>query len=131
MTHMIFGTVANLRCEEAGALLGMSEGSFRRWKARFDEEGEAGLIDKRGVLPSNRKAQDWESRLVIKLYADKYRGFNIKHYHLFLVEEHGLNRSYSFVKRTLEDAKLITKSKRGGDHPVCAKTGCSFLQFPL
>jgi transposase len=105
-----------LTCEEAGALLGMGERSFRRWKARFEAEGEAGLADKRVGKPSNRKAQDSETKLVNQLYAEKYHGFNVKHYHQFLVEHHGLNRGYSFVKRTLEEAKLITKSKRGGDH---------------
>jgi transposase len=105
-----------LNCEEAGALLGISERSFRRWKDRFEAEGESGLADRRVGKPSNRKAQDWESNLVIKLYAEKYRGFNVSHYHNFLVRNHDFKRGYDFVKRTLEKSKLISKSTRGGKH---------------
>ena len=60
------------------ALLGMSERSFRRWKKRFQAEGEAGLGDKRVGKVSNRKALDSETKLVNQLYAEKYSGFNVK-----------------------------------------------------
>ena len=32
---------------EAAELLGVSERTFRRWSQRYDEAGEAGLLDKR------------------------------------------------------------------------------------
>jgi hypothetical protein len=32
---------------EAGELLGMSERQFRRYRDRFEEEGDAGLVDRR------------------------------------------------------------------------------------
>jgi chromosome condensin MukBEF ATPase and DNA-binding subunit MukB len=38
---------------EAGELLGMSERQFRRYRERFEEEGEAGLIDRRLGQPSS------------------------------------------------------------------------------
>lgn len=105
-----------LSCLDAGSLLGMSERSFRRWKVRFELEGESGLQDRRVGKPSPRKAQEAETRLVIRLYEERYRGFNVRHYHHFLVEHHGLARGYSFTKRTLEAAGLVHKGKRGGDH---------------
>lgn len=105
-----------LSCTEAGELLGISERSFRRWKRRYEADGASGLLDKRVGRPSNRRAQDSETRLVNRLYDEKYRGFNVSHYHHYLVEHHGFSRSYSFVQRALEKSGLITKSKRGGDH---------------
>ena len=105
-----------LTCDEAGLLLGMSERSFRRWKARYEADGEFGLADGRVGKVSSRKAQDAETKLVNRLYAEQYHGFNVAHYHQFLVEHHGLNRSYDFVKRTLAESRLVLPSKRGGDH---------------
>ena len=107
------GTIS---CSEAGFLLGMSERSFRRWKHRYEEFGEDGLRDNRVGKVSPRRGLDSEAQLINNLYRERYRGFNVRHYHHFLVENHGLGRSYSFVKRTLEKEGLITKSKRGGDH---------------
>ena len=102
--------------EEAGAMLGMSERTFRRWKRRFDAEGEEGLKDRRVGKPSRLRAADKEVALVTRLYAEKYRGFNVQHFHNFLVWEHGLDRSYSWVKRALEGAGLVKPGKQGGDH---------------
>lgn len=103
-------------CEEAGSLLGMSERTFRRWKRRFEAEGEEGLKDRRVGKPSRLRAPDKEVALVTRLYAERYRGFNVAHFHNFLVWEHGLDRSYSWVKRALEAACLVTPGRQGGDH---------------
>ena len=37
---------AELNQEEAAELLGVSERTFRRWTRRYEEEGEAGLVDR-------------------------------------------------------------------------------------
>jgi transposase len=41
---------------EAGEMLGMSERTFRRWQARYREDGAAGLRDRRIGQPSPRRA---------------------------------------------------------------------------
>ena len=38
---------AELNQEEAAELLGVSERTFRRWTRRYEEDGEAGLADRR------------------------------------------------------------------------------------
>jgi transposase-like protein len=38
---------AELNQAEAAELLGVSERTFRRWTRRYEEEGEAGLVDRR------------------------------------------------------------------------------------
>src|SRR5438477_5240366 len=40
---------------EAAELMGVSEQTFRRWTRRFEEEGEAGLVDRRLGKPSPRR----------------------------------------------------------------------------
>lgn len=37
---------------EAAELLGMGERTFRRWRRRFESEGEAGLLDRRPGAPA-------------------------------------------------------------------------------
>ena len=46
---------AELNQEEAAELLGVSERTFRRWTRRYEEEGEAGLIDRRLGKTSGRR----------------------------------------------------------------------------
>jgi hypothetical protein len=46
---------AELNQIEAGELLGISERTFRRWCRRFEDEGEAGLLDRRLGRPSPKK----------------------------------------------------------------------------
>jgi len=44
---------------EAAELLGVGERTFRRWRERFEDEGEAGLLDRRlGKASSKRVPQD-------------------------------------------------------------------------
>jgi len=41
---------------EAAELLGIGERTFRRWRQRFEDEGEAGLLDRRlGVRASGKR----------------------------------------------------------------------------
>ena len=47
--------LAELNEEEAAELLGVSERTFRRWRDRYDEEGEAGLLDRRLGKASGRR----------------------------------------------------------------------------
>src|ERR1700733_14496431 len=46
---------AELNQEEAAELLGVSERTFRRWTRRYEDEGEAGLIDRRLGKASGRR----------------------------------------------------------------------------
>ena len=46
---------AELSQEEAAELLGVSERTFRRWARRYEEDGEAGLVDRRLGKASGRR----------------------------------------------------------------------------
>src|SRR5580693_2285682 len=74
------------RCEqgrlsklEAAELLGINERTFRRWCRRYEEEGEAGLLDRRLGKPSARRVPAGEVEEVGRLYQDRYAGFTAKH----------------------------------------------------
>src|ERR1019366_3342013 len=74
---------------EAAELLGVGARTFRRWRQRFEDEGEAGLLDRRpGKVSGKRVPQDWEAE-VAALYKARYAGFTVKHFHEHLVCDHG------------------------------------------
>src|SRR5262252_9860137 len=62
---------------EAGELLGMSERQFRRYRERFEEEGEAALVDRRLGKPSPRRIEADEIDRMLQLYRTTYRGWNV------------------------------------------------------
>ena len=105
-----------LTTEEASELLGVSVSSFYRKRERYEEEGFEGLKDGRLRRLSPFKAADAEVQRITRLYADKYRGFNVKHFHEFACREHGLKYGYTWTKNQLEKVGLVRRSKRGGDH---------------
>jgi hypothetical protein len=83
---------------------------------RFEEEGFDGRFDYRLGKPSANRAEDRTVQKMTRLYEERYRGFNVKHFHEYAQREHGLKYSYTWAKNTLEKAGLIRKGKRGGDH---------------
>src|SRR6185369_1262711 len=83
---------------EAGELLGMSERQFRRYRERFEEEGEAGLLDRRFGKPSPKRVGAAEIERMLQLYRTVYRGWNVKHFHEDGVGDHKFAWGYSWTK---------------------------------
>jgi hypothetical protein len=69
-------------------LLGVSERTFRRWRAH-EEDGEAGLADRRVRQASGRRVSADRAEEVERLYRGRYQGFTVKHFHEHLVRDHG------------------------------------------
>lgn len=105
-----------LSSEEAAMILGCSNRHFLRLRARYDEDGVAGLRDGRVGRVSKRRAADAEVGRVTKLYRERYDGFNVRHFHEFAKREHGLERGYTWTRTVLAKAGLVAPSKRGGPH---------------
>ena len=59
---------------EAAALLGVSERTFRRWQGRYEEEGEAGLLDRRLGKASGKRVPVDREQEVETLYRQRYAG---------------------------------------------------------
>ena len=101
---------------EAAVILGMSPRSLRRWRQRYVEYGYDGLFDRRTCRPSPRRAPFEEVEKILRLYREKYHGFNVYHYHVILKREQNVTLSYSFVKEALQQAGLVEKKRKRGRH---------------
>src|ERR1044071_3318573 len=66
---------------EAGEMLGMSERQFRRYRERFEEDGEAGLIDRRLGKPSPKRIAAGELDRMLELYRATDRGRDGEAFH--------------------------------------------------
>ena len=100
---------------EAGELLGMSERQFRRYRERFEEEGEAGLIDRRLGKVSPQRIGD-RDRLDARSLPEVYRGWNVKHFHEHGLRDHRFRWGYTWTKTQLHTAGLVERAKRRGAH---------------
>jgi transposase len=101
---------------EAGELLGVSERQFRRYRDRYEEAGLEGLIDRRLGKPSPKRVPARDLRLMLELYRDAYRGWNVKHFHEHLVRDHNFRWGYTWVKVQLHAAGLVERARRRGAH---------------
>jgi hypothetical protein len=101
---------------EAGELLGMSERQFRRYRDRFEEEGEAGLVDRRLGKPSEKRITADETDRMLELYRTVYRGWNVKHFYEHGARDHKFAWGYTWTKAQLHTAGLVERAKRRGAH---------------
>lgn len=107
------GTVTQV---EAAEMLGVSERTFRRWQARYRDEGPQGLGDRRIGKPSSRRAAVAELERMLGLYRDHYEGFTVKHFHELAQKRHGYKLGYTVTRLTLQKAGLVTAAAKRGAH---------------
>lgn len=105
-----------LSAAEAAEWLGISERTFRRQRARFEEEGLDGLLDRRLGQPSPHRVPVEETEQVLELYRTRYTGWPVKHFHEHLVERHGVRRSYGWIKSVLHAAGLVRPAPKRSAH---------------
>ena len=91
---------------QAADILGLEPRSVRRWRARFEAGGAVALYDRR-QLPSPRKAPALEVQRLLRLYRERFAGWNVRHFYRFARRDHGVTLSYSFVKLALQEAGLV------------------------
>jgi len=104
---------------QAAEILGCTTRSLRRWKLRYEKVGMRGLVDGRTRghrSPRWIRPQDVEP--LLRLYRERYRGFNVRHFCAIARREHGLRWSYSFVRQALQQAGLVRKRRPRGRHLV-------------
>lgn len=100
----------------AAQIIGISPRSMRRWKYRYEKHGYDGLFDRRTGIPSPKRAPFKEVERILRLYRERYDGFNVCHFHQIAKREHGVVLSYTFVKKALQEAGLVRKKKKRGRH---------------
>jgi hypothetical protein len=105
-----------LTAEEAGELLGMSGRNFRRLCVRYEEDGIEGLGDRRIGKISPRRAPGSELTRMQRLYRERYRDFNVKHFHEQLQKRHGYKLGYTVTRLSLQAVGLVAKAPKRGKH---------------
>ncbi len=101
---------------EAAEWLGVSERTFRRWRTRYEADGAAGLLDRRlGKISPHRVPVD-EVERIAALYAQRYTGWTVKHFHERACAHHGLSRSYGWTKSVLQARGLVRKAPKRSAH---------------
>ncbi len=101
---------------QASEILGISARQMRRLKREYEEGGFPMLVDNRhGKLAWNRAPIDVTQK-VLSLYRDQYFDLNVTHFCEKLSQDHGIARSYSWVKKLLHEAGLVAREKKRGKH---------------
>jgi transposase len=101
---------------QAGEIIGLGERQMRRWKERYEEFGYDGLFDRRLGKPSPKRVPLATVEQILRLYQEQYGDFNVRHFHEKLREQHHIRLSYTWVKRALQTAGLVNKSRKRGVH---------------
>ena len=101
---------------DAGEIIGVTDRTMRRWRERLEEHGYDGLADRRKGRPSPKRVPLKVCEEVLRLYPELYADFNVCHFHEKLTEEHGIELSYTGVKRALQGAGLVKRCTRRGVH---------------
>jgi transposase len=101
---------------QAAEIIGITDRQMRRWKERYEEFGYDGLFDRRLGKPSPKRVPLATVEEVLHLYQESYGDFNVRHFHEKLREKHQLRLSYTWVKRALQSAGLVKKSRKRGVH---------------
>jgi transposase len=101
---------------QAAEIIGCTDRTVRRWRWRFEQAGYEGLLDRRRGRPSPRRAPAAEVQRVLRLYRERYQGFNGRHFYQLACREHGVRLSYTYVKTALQQAGLLPKQRARGRH---------------
>ena len=95
---------------QAAKLLGMSERTFRRWSARYRNNGLTEL--RRPQARTLHGASTEEVASLEALYRENYLGWNVRHFYRHYREEHSGTRSYNWVRERLQAAGLVDRRAR-------------------
>lgn len=108
-------TEGRITQDEAARMLGVTDRSFRRYINRYHENGLEGLLDKRITQTSARKAPVDEVMALVDRYKGRYDGWSVKHYYSWYRRTGG-QRSYSWVKNSLQSQGAVKKAPKRGAH---------------
>jgi transposase len=100
----------------AAEIIGVSDRTMRRWRERMEEDGYAGLADRRKGKPSAQRIPLVTVEKVLGLYKETYFDLNIRHFHEKLQDQHGIELSYTWVQKALQGAGLVAKRHKRGPH---------------
>jgi len=106
----------DLSALEAAEILGVSERQFRRYRRRYEEQGLEGLIDRRLGKASVRRVPVDKIAWMLDQYRTHHMGWNVKHFHEHIREQHRFRWGYTWTKTQLHTAGLVERAARRGAH---------------
>lgn len=109
LTRLLSG---ELTLTEAAELLGLTERSIRRLRARLGCQGPAGLVHGNRGRVSPRRLPDAVRERILELAADEYAGLNDSHLADLLAEREGITIGRSSLQRLLREAGRPSPRKR-------------------
>ena len=101
---------------QAAEILDYSPRHLRRLKEKHQTHGFQALFDGRRGKASPRRVRIEVVEEVQRLYQEKYFDFNVKHFHEKLVEDHGIEVSYTWTKCLLQKSGLVARDKPRKKH---------------
>jgi transposase len=113
---MLKAAAGKLKWWEAAEMMGVTDGTMRRWRERLNQDGYSGLWDYRKRSPSPKRVPMQIVEQVLQLYREQYFDFNVQHFHEKLREVHGIRLSYTWVKTALQTAGMVKRRKKPGSH---------------
>jgi transposase len=102
--------------EQAAEVLGRSQRTVRRWMRRMEQYGIPGLKDRRMRSPAGHSITASELAHWLRLYRERYRGYNARHFWVTCRREHQLDWSYTLIRTALQAAGLVRKHRPRGRH---------------
>jgi len=103
---------------QAAEILGVTARTMRRWRLRYQQYGVSGLQDRRRVDRSPHGVPEAEVKRWLRLYRERYRSYNVRHFYATLKRLHECRWSYTVVRRALQAAGLVKKKRPRGRHFV-------------
>jgi transposase len=101
---------------QAAEIIGCTDRTVRRWRARYEPAGDDGLLDRRRGRPAPRKAPCAEVQRILRLYRERYAGFTGRHFYQIAQRDHRVQRSYTYVKTALQHAGRLPRHRPRGRH---------------
>jgi hypothetical protein len=95
---------------------GVSERQFRRYRERCDEDGLAGLADRRLGKASFRRVPVAKIAWMLGQYRTHHMGRNVKHFHEHLQRQRDFRLGYTWTKLQLQAAGFVDRPGRRGPH---------------
>lgn len=102
--------------KQAALVLGMSSRTSRRYILRYEADGVAGLMDRRMEAAYHLQVPADEVLRLVELYRSRYTRFTARHLHSLYRRLHEGQRSYTWIKKTLQAKGLVPKAPRRGAH---------------
>jgi transposase len=101
---------------QAAHIARISPRHLRRLFERYRRRGFDGLYDRRKGRPSPKRVPLEVVTQVLCLYREKYFDFSVRHFHEKLREQHSVDYSYTCIKRLLQEAGLVIRTRKRGPH---------------